>query len=87
LSLHFEYICFALGFHTIFVCKIDICPDIVLYFTTFDPYVMLVGSIIITSESTYKDWKQDYNKSMRLERHNLVQTHHVYPALKPLMLK
>jgi hypothetical protein len=80
-------ICFSLGFHIIFVCKIDICLDIVLYFTTFDPYVMLVGPVIIISESTCKDWKQDYNKSMRLEGYNLVQTHHVYPALKPLMVK
>ncbi len=48
---------------------------------------MLVDLVIITSESTYKDLKHDYNKSMRLEEHNLVQTHPIYPALKPPMLK
>jgi hypothetical protein len=48
-------ICFALGFHIIFVCTTDICPDIVHYFTTFDPYVMLGGPVIIIFESTYKD--------------------------------
>jgi hypothetical protein len=34
---------------------------------------MLVGPVIIIFESTFKDRKQDYNKSMRLEAHNLVQ--------------
>jgi hypothetical protein len=48
---------------------------------------MLVGPAIIIFESTYKDKKHDYNKSMRLEEHNLVQTHPIYPALKLLMLK
>jgi hypothetical protein len=48
---------------------------------------MLVGPVIIIFEPIYKNSKQDYNKSMRLERHNLVQTHLIYPALKPLMLK
>jgi hypothetical protein len=48
---------------------------------------MLVGYVIIISESSYKVWKHDYNKSMRLEGHNLVQTHPIYPALKPPMLK
>jgi hypothetical protein len=46
---------------------------------------MLVGIVIITSKSTYKDWKQDYNKSMKLEGHNRVQTHYVYHAFMPLM--
>jgi hypothetical protein len=40
-------ICFSSSFHIIFVCKIDICHDIVLYFTTFDPCLMLVGPVII----------------------------------------
>jgi len=74
-----------LGFHTIFVCKIDICPDIVLYFTIFSSFnhsVMRVGPVIIIYEFTYKDWKQGYNKSMTLERHNLVQTHPDYPTIK-----
>jgi hypothetical protein len=48
---------------------------------------MLVDLVIITSESTYKDLKHDYNKSMRLEGNNIVQTHPVDPALKPLMVK
>jgi len=43
---------------------------------------MHVGPVIIIFESTYKDWNHDYNKSMTVEGHSLVQTHHVYPALK-----
>jgi hypothetical protein len=43
---------------------------------------MRVGPVIIIYEFTYKDWKQGYNKSMTLERHNLVQTHPDYPTIK-----
>jgi len=43
---------------------------------------MPVGHVIIIFESTYKDWKHDYNKSMTLEEHNLVQTRPDYPTLK-----
>jgi hypothetical protein len=43
---------------------------------------MRVGPVIIIYEFTYKDWKQGSNKSMTLERHNLVQTHPDYPTIK-----
>jgi len=51
-------ICFALGFHIIFVCKIDVCPEIVLYSIvfSFDPSIMPIGPVILISASTYKQW-------------------------------
>jgi hypothetical protein len=35
---------------------------------------MHVGPVITIHEFTYKYWKQDHNKSMTLEGHNLLQT-------------
>jgi len=54
-------ICFSLGFHIIFVCKIDICPNIVLdstVFSSFDPTDMPFCPTILISKSTYKQWIQ-----------------------------
>jgi hypothetical protein len=55
---------------------------IFIFYFSFDHSVMPVGHVIIIFESTYKDWKHDYNKSMTLEEHNLVQTRPDYPTLK-----
>jgi len=61
LLLHIEYYMFSLGFHIIFVCKIDICHNIVIYstsFSSFDLIDMPFGPTILISESTYKQWIQ-----------------------------
>jgi type IV secretory pathway VirB3-like protein len=40
-----------------------------LYFSSFDRFEMIVGPIIIIYESSYKDWKHDYNNSMTIKEH------------------
>lgn len=50
-------------------------------FSSFDPYEMPISPIIIIFELPYEELKENYNDSMTMEWHTLVQTHPKYPAL------